>query len=233
MTSVSVAIQAHISRGAYVTELLATLDRPAAVTWDLSPATADREHRWRVAARAWEQAASDADPDGWTCVIQDDALISDDFTVGLERAVAHTGDAVVSGYFGQRRPQATRCNEAARLARQHDASWIVTPSVLWAVALAIPAHLVEQMLTWTSRPSERGKAIDTRIGRWAHRRVDIPTRCTWPSLADHRRGASLCGNSDMDRRAHHWHQGSALDLDWTGATVDATRTPPGVLEMQR
>jgi hypothetical protein len=229
VNAVSAAIAAHPVRSAYVEQTLAILDREVPVAYDQrGEPSKDPQRRWATARSAWILALEGADSDGWCAVLQDDALPCADMLAGLERALDHlpTRDTAVSLYFGTRRPRAQRCTHAAALARRAEASWIATPTVNWAVALALPARSVGPMLAWCEK--HRAWNVDKRIGRFVTMVKHWPTHNTWPSLVDHRQGPSICGHHDPDRMAHLHHQGSALDLTWTGPVVDATRTPPSV-----
>jgi hypothetical protein len=97
------------------------------------------------------------------------------------------------------------------------ASWIRQESAWWGVALAVRTAEVPAMLTYCDGVSF---AYDTRIAHYFRRIRGQATLYPWPSLVDHRDGPSLSGHGDRGRRAHRWHEGSALDWDWSGSVVD-------------
>jgi hypothetical protein len=235
LASVAIALMAHVSRSDAVVELLGTLDAPAVIAWDVQPASREAEQRWSTARRAWMAGLGRAQETGadWVACLQDDAMPSADLTAALEGALEHVPSrSVVSLYFGTRRPDQRRCNQAAHLATDHRASWIRLPAILWAVGLCVPTDTVERMVAYGSSRARHGRNVDTRMALY-YSRQGYAAYHTWPSLVDHRSGPSLVGHSDPNRRAHLHHQGSALELGWTGPVVDATRTPPSVTDAVR
>src|SRR5690625_4165865 len=78
----SASIMAHPVRQAAAEELQASLDRPTPIIYDTNPVPSDdRAQRWATGRAAWEAHDPTADAH---IVLQDDALVSEDFLAGLE-----------------------------------------------------------------------------------------------------------------------------------------------------
>lgn len=212
--TLSVSIMAHPKREAMVDDLLSRLDRPVQVVWD------EINDRHDTGARAMEAF----DP---TCshhlVLQDDVLPSPDLIAGVERALEFCPqDVPISLYVGRVRPFVKPVQQAVWAAR--DASWITMRGIYWGPAVILPTSDIPQMLEWFRGPE--GSAVtnyDRRMSVW-YRLMNRDCWYTWPSLVDHRGDESLAHLYRGQRRAHKFHDGSALDVDWTGKVVNVPRT---------
>jgi hypothetical protein len=218
----SASIMAHPVRTPLVEDLLASLDRDVPVSWDnTGPPTSQSEQRWANGRGAWEMADSSAD---WHVVIQDDALVCDDFLAGLEAALGHLSDEahVMSSYIGTKRPVQTVFQRIARDPTIANASWVQSLTLNWGVAVAVRTAAIEPMLECATEHG-RGLGYDTRISRYFRDEADVDCWYSWPSLASHREVPSLISHGDVGRYARNFHVGSALDIDWNGATVQDPR----------
>lgn len=218
MTTLSASIMAHPVRENFVDELVASLDRPVPVHWDLAgPPTSQGDQRWRNGDGAWRMYDPDAD---WHVVIQDDAIVCEDFLAGFEKALAHVPDSnaqVVSAYVGSKRPSQIVFTNMAREARFKDASWAKALQLSWGVAIALRTDTIEPMLEWCGRL--QGVPYDRRISRFYYYEAEVACWFTWPCLADHRSSPSLVAHGDGGRHARSFHNGSALDLTWDGPVI--------------
>ena len=211
----SASIMAHPQREGEVSELLASLDRDVPVHWDgAGPPSGAGDRVWSVARAAWSMFDPAAD---FHVLLQDDAVVCQDFLAGLERALDHVPpDCVVCPYLGQGRNVTARWGRMATQADRVTASWIVSDRVMWGVCLILPTARIPEVLTWADRKA--GMPDDMRVNAWATRnRVDA-WYC-WPSLVDHRTVPSLTKHRASDRTARRHHTGSALGLAWTGPVV--------------
>lgn len=206
---------AHPDRAPAVAELTAALGQEVPIHWDPEgPPSGAGDRVWRVARKAWEMADPAA---AYHVLIQDDALVCPDFLAGVERALqAVPGDVVVSPYLGSGRTVPLRWGQMAQKANTIGASWIVSGRVMWGVCLILPTPRIPEMIKWCDRKS--GMPDDMRVGAWAVRH-DIDVWYTWPSLVDHGAEPSLTKHRHTERVARRHHQGSALDLDWSGPVV--------------
>lgn len=187
------------------------------VIYDTNPTpSAEPAQRWATTRRAWETAAA-ANTD-WSLVIQDDAIVCQDFHAGMTAALtALNTDAIVSPYLGTSRPMQPRVLKAIATADEHRHTWIKLPATGWAVALAAPTHTVPDMLTYCSRPGKINHNIDTRIDQYYREAARLPAMYTHPQLADHRGLPSLIGRDREDQRRSHRFIGthtSALTIKW-------------------
>jgi hypothetical protein len=211
----SASVMAHPSREAEVGQLLAALDRPVPVHYDPEGAPSGNGDRvWRVARAAWELADPEAD---WHALIQDDAVPCADLLAGLERALAYVPpDAVVSPYLGTGRNVPIRWEAMARAAETKGVPWVRSLKLMWGVCIILPVKLIPEMMAYADRRA--GVPDDMRVAGWAersHREVWY----TWPSLVDHRPVPSLTKHKAHDRVARRHHEGSALEINWTGHAV--------------
>lgn len=211
----SASIMAHPDRSALVADLRGLLDRDVPVHWDdEGPASGNSDRVWRTARGGWGLAEPDAD---WHVLIQDDAVPCPDFLAGLERALAHVPpDATVSPYLGQGGAAPRKWTAMGGLADQRGASFVVSESLMWGVAICLPVALIPDLI-------ERADTMhrvpdDMRVAGWTKRRRG-EVWYTWPSLVDHRPVPSITKHRAANRRAVRHHQGSALDVDWTGPVV--------------
>lgn len=212
---ISASIMAHPDRTEFVEELADSLDREVPVFWDPDgPPSGKGDRVWKVAREAWSMFDPEAD---FHILIQDDALVCRDYLAGMEVALSHLpNDALVSTYLGQGRNVPRRWAAMAEKAEASNACWVRSFTLMWGVSLAVPTRFIPDMIAWCDRKS--GMPDDMRVGRWFQRQ-QLDTWYTWPSLVDHRRVGSLTKHRHVERVAVRHHQGSALDIDWSGRTV--------------
>lgn len=210
----SASIMAHPDRAPLVGELKDALGEDVPVAWDdAGPASSRGDRAWNTARRAWEWFDPAAD---WHVLVQDDAAPCADFLAGLAAALEHLPErGVVSAYLGKGQTVSARWGRMAALADERGASWVRSYMLGWGVSIALPVALVPGMIEWCDRKA--GVPDDMRVSRWAQRQ-GLDTWYTWPSLVDHRQVPSLSGHRHP-RSAQRHHQGSALELDWTGPVV--------------
>lgn len=206
---------AHPDRAGEVEALRETLGRPVVVAWDdEGKASGNADRVWRTARRAWALAEPDAD---WHLLIQDDARPCADLLAGLERALAFVPqDAIVSGYLGTGRNVPIRWEALAKAADTYSADWVRSNKLMWGVAIALPTRLIPEMIEYADR--RPGVPDDMRVAGWAER-TQREVWYTWPSLVDHLPVPSLTKHKARERVARRWHEGSALDVDWTSRSV--------------
>lgn len=218
----SAAIMAHPVRTEAAEQVQAALDRPVEIVYDTEPEPSrDPRRRWATGRRAWEAHDPGAD---WHLVLQDDIEVSADLLAGLEQALDVLGpEGLVSAYTGTGRPDQRNVRRALAVADREGHAWMCTRSLNWGPAILLPAETIPDMLRWCSHSSKSRANYDYRIGVWARDRMRWRTWYTVPSLVEHRGLPSLVGHDiGPVRRAHRFHRGSALDIDWS-------RTPAGGL----
>ena len=216
---ISVSIMAHPSRRDNVELLRYRLGGEVPVAWaSNAKPSAHPPQRWATGKRAWQLHDKDAD---WHVVIQDDAIVCEDFREAMSRALAHRGNAgVVSAYTGTGRPRQMRVRyKLARAEADGSSWWSTTEPLYWGVAVALPVSVIPKMVHWCSNSARRMYNYDTRIGEYARLR-DWRTWYTVPSLVDHLDEGSLVGHgpdrNDKSRRAHNYvGDSSALAIDWS------------------
>lgn len=211
---VAVGIMAHASRADQLGALIEQLGGVEAVevSMDIAPASRDPQQRWVTGAGAWRAAA--ARGANWTLVLQDDAVLCEDFLDGFAAALRHLeGPAVVSPYMGRGRPASTTVHRATSVADRRRETWIELQALYWGVAIALPTRVVPEMLAWCG-PLRRDN-YDARIARFVLHRLRWRAMYTWPSLVQHRDGPSLVSHSQPGRVAARFLEESALHVDWS------------------
>jgi len=201
---VDVVVMAHPSRAPQALALARQID--ALTAWD------ERNDEWDNGARAWRTTDPAAD---WAVVVQDDAVPVPNFRHHLERALAKTPRTGISLYVGTGRPRAERVRRAAHEATRQGASWLECDSLLWGVAIALPAEHVDPMLDWAQHQRQ---PYDQRISAWYRRSRKQPVRMTWPSLVDHADGPTLV-KSGRPAVPRHAHLAAEPEHDWSGPVV--------------
>lgn len=211
----SASIQAHPERAPLVAELQTILGSSVPVHWDdEGPASGNPDRGWRTARGAWQLADPGSD---WHVLIQDDALPCADFLPGLERALEHVpDDAVVCPYLGRGGAIGERFALLGQRADQRGASFVVSDSLMWGVAICLPTRLISEMISHVDRMYRI--TDDMRVAGWA-KRTGREVWYPWPSLVDHRPVPSITKHRAADRRAVRHHDGSALELNWNGPVV--------------
>jgi hypothetical protein len=190
---ISISIMAHPSRAEWVAGLTDRLgDVP--VSWDQNGV------EWDTGAAAWRLYDPSAE---WHVVLQDDALVCDQFMSRLKDVLAEAPqEGPVSLYLGQGRPKSHQPMIRSRTRRADD-GWVRLPWLLWGVAVALPVAHIEHMLRVAAKlPIAE---YDTRISRvYEICRPGIKVLHSWPSLVDHRDDGSLLGHDDVPRKAYWW-----------------------------
>lgn len=206
---------AHPDRSELVKTLTSSLDRQVPVYWDPEGKPSGSGDRvWRVAREAWMLADPNAD---FHLLLQDDAIVCPDLLAGLEQGLDFVpDDATLSLYLGDGRNVPIRWRAMASAAESAGAAWVRSDRVMWGVGLVLPVRLIPEMITWANRKA--GMPDDMRVGAWTERRR-AEVWYTWPSLVDHRQVPSLTKHRAAERKAHRHHQGSALDITWSGPVV--------------
>lgn len=145
----------------------------------------------------------------YTVLVQDDAVIDDNFVRNVNNAINSIpggyNDSLISFYTGEVRPFAAAVSQAVLDADFHKASWISMKTLYWGVCFAMPTKLIDEVV----KESEKYPKLlmDRRIGEYFYRH-NIPVLYTNPSLVDHDYTLpSLLGHkmSDNEKRcAHHY-----------------------------
>lgn len=212
----SVAIMAHRKRERYMPYLLSKLQIDAdRIVWD------QKNDRWDTGRRS--QLAFDPEATHHV-VVQDDALLCNDFKEGLVNAIRSKPDNPISLYTGKVRPLGPfvqrMVNEADKLGR----TWIRMDGPLWGVAVCTPVKYIESMVTYCDKLVGIAN-YDMRMTKYFQSR-SLKCYYTIPSLVSHRVGKDdpslVPGRGSGDSRVAHRFIGedaSALDVKWTSGYV--------------
>lgn len=186
----SISVMAHPSREKFFPYLKESLgDVPFSIDHD-------SEGVWPNAKKAWSMFDPGA---AYHVVIQDDALVCEDFVKHAEEAIIKACEVVpdhlppISFYFGNRGTLKGIARDGMK------DGYCFMPRTPWAVAICLPTELIPEMLAFTENlavPQD-----DVRIGQYI-RSKGMKVYFPLPSLIDHRTGEeSLVGDEGMNRKA--------------------------------
>lgn len=199
---ISVAIMAHPSRQTWADALGEQLDAP--VVYDTDGV------EWHTGRRALLEHDPGAE---WHVVVQDDALICDEFTRAVETILEHVDGQPVGLYVGTVRPQRFLVERALAAAQRAGLRWIDWEGPKWGVAVAIPTGQIPALVA--DADLDPHPHYDARLRRH-YKRSGITCRYPVPSLVDHRprsENPSLICKENADRRARLFER-DALSVDW-------------------
>lgn len=84
----------------------------------------------------------------WHIILQDDAIIGDNFFHNAVRAInTHKDAKLISFYTGTSRPLKSQVQRAVDKAREQKASWLTFGTLNWGVGFAIKTDCIEPMLS--------------------------------------------------------------------------------------
>lgn len=140
---------------------------------------------WGNRKQAMLMANKDSD---YTCIIQDDAVIPDNFYEYLERFIRQHPNQFYQLYFGTRR------NTMSIPAKQGaDIRRFIKERMRWGVAIVTPTKLTNSIIDYCDKlPSDMPD--DTRIKHYMVAKGK-DAYYPYPSLVDHRHGESLVNDS--------------------------------------
>jgi len=208
----SIAIMAHPKRERWVNEYLVPRLPGARVVWD------EKNDRWDTGSRSL-QAHTDAE---WHLVVQDDALLPNDFVAGVQKMLK----AVPSGrpvglYYGRVRPREFETRRLIAESNQKGASFIVHNGPWWGVGIVVPSAHVQSIVEWGNEHTGIPN-YDRRISRW-YQTEGIDCWYPQPSLIEHRtedNPSLVPGRTGANRRAYRFvGPQSALQVDWSGPVI--------------
>lgn len=194
ITTLSFSVMAHPDRAEFFPYLRRRLNiRPESFAVDH-----DRKGAWETCKAAWRLSDPMAD---WHCVVQDDAIVCDDFRA---RAIAAIVDAravlggrddyALSFYYGDRRYERIEAGEALKR------GFRISPSLSWGLAVCLRTKDVEEMIAYGDTRTKIGTKDDARISAFLQHK-GVPVYLPMPSLVEHREGKSLVGDPGEHRRA--------------------------------
>jgi hypothetical protein len=158
------------------------------------------EGAWENCKCAWRLHDPDAE---WHTVIQDDAIICDNFLQKAEevilkaKEILKTEDYIISFYYGFRQSARREAEDALK------AGYWVNAYPKWGVAICMRTKLIEEMIGFCDvfPISAMGTADDARIAKFI-RSKGMPVYFPMPSIIDHRHGKSLVGDPGEWRNAY-------------------------------
>jgi uncharacterized protein YlaI len=148
---------------------------------------------WKNCKAAWAMHDPTAD---FHVVIQDDAIICENFKEIAERTISRNEEYAYGFYFGNRRNLRKAADEGMKR------GFIISGWSTWGLALCLPTKIIGEMIKVCDRME--GDHDDTKIARFLKHK-GIKTFFPMPSLIDHRIGEkSLVKDTAMGRRAWYF-----------------------------
>jgi GR25 family glycosyltransferase involved in LPS biosynthesis len=206
-----IGIVAHTARAEQAQQLMETVGA-AYTSIDNGTLGCERNHH-----RTWQWLSQHNHGD-WCVVLEDDAVPVPGFTSQLPAALDAAPSPIVSLYLGQKRPPhwMNAVRKATETATSHNACWITGKQLLHAVAVAVRAELLDDMLTAAANSR---RPWDYRIGEFAQRTKET-IAYSWPSLVNHADTESVTRHQDGQPRTPGrvaWKTGTRTH--WTPASV--------------
>jgi hypothetical protein len=200
MTRIALAICAHPKRKDRAEELSEKLGN-APICLDGDPISyGPGKNHWR----AWMLANMNEDATH-IAVLEDDAVVVDDFYTQAEAVLAVSPAPITSFYLGQGRPPQHMMRVQAAVGM--DTDFIVSDLMLHGVAICMEKRLVNDMLSYVETCR---KPYDEAIGRYARRSGNLIAYCN-PSIVDHLDLPTLIDHPDRQPRVEErkaWRWGS-------------------------
>lgn len=185
--ALSIAIVAHPSRARMARRLSRQLgDAPIAMDTDGIGAGKNHDRALILA----DQTEAE-----WALIVEEDALPIPDFLTHAEAALASAPTPIASLYCGKSRPPQYQARIARALTT--DPHWLLAPTLLHCVCVAIRQDVVTPLLT--AIETVRLDA-DQRIGRGAQRIGIRQIAHSNPSLVQHQDGPTLIAHRDGQPR---------------------------------
>lgn len=207
---ITVTVMAHPKRRQHAEALYSQLAKQpfykASITWD------QKNSEWHTGKRALK-AHLDGD---WHIVLQDDAIIADNFYEHALAAIQHAPvKSLISFYTGTAKPFPGRVASAVRRANESNYCWLKGYLLFWGVGIAIPTDHILPMLEYIAG---RREPYDTRLG-YFYLGNRLPVLYTNPSLVDHDEsiGTLLDHVNAEPRHAHNFISGPVL---WNSDALD-------------
>lgn len=174
---ISLAIMAHPSRRTEALNLARKISKMPFTHWRVLYDTGGGE--WETGERALREYDKEAD---WHVVLQDDAVIGDNFYENLVSALNSAPETtLISLYLGKVRPLRGAIKIAFNQAIANNKSWIQYITLLWGVGIVIPTWQIENVLAHAEGSTE---LYDRRIGEY-YKYHHLPVLYTTTSLVNH------------------------------------------------
>lgn len=121
------------------------------------------------------------DQTDYLIILQDDAIIADNFIKNALQAIADVPRrTLISFYVGTTRPYKISVLEAVEQAETRQGSWLTFNTLLWGVGIAIPTEDIPS-IAYANSPIF---AYDRRVGQY-YKSIGRPVYYTYPSIVDH------------------------------------------------
>jgi hypothetical protein len=207
-SAVSFTVMAHPKRAVWAEALAERIGHGCTVTWDQKN---DRHDTGIRAIRAYG-------PGTHHCVVQDDALVPDDFALSVVEACRWVPEGHPIGlYHGGSERSAHGRVWAEALAR--GAVWLARKGPIWGPGIVYPSETIQALTSWYEVSHVQN--YDRRVMKF-YQQMGRDCWYTVPSLVEHRQedNPSLCGHDTGVRRAAAFiGPRSAVEVDWSGLAL--------------
>jgi len=209
--NISIAIMSHPDRSKEAESLYNRLSHMQFSSIDL---VFDSENNEWKNGETCLRKGNDSD---WHIIIQDDAIISDNFYENVKNAILNVPDkSLISFYTGTVRPMPHRVKRAVESAATHAANWLYSDNLFWGVCIALPREYIEKLLAFTQN---RKEVYDRRIGTYFYIN-HLPIYYTNPSLVDHDYTLKSLTGHDYNTEPRKAHQYEPLIIkNWNNQAI--------------
>lgn len=214
--TLSTVIMAHPRRERHIPYLLDKMGE-VPIVWDRH---SDRWDTGRRAMLAYDRTKTHH------LVVQDDALLPNDFLPAVEQAIQTVPHNPISFYVGKSRPNVDHVQYMVERAKASNARWFAMEGPWWGVAIVIPTYFIERMIEWADKRVKIAN-YDKRLSRFFYQE-NVLCYYSVPSLVSHRTGPEnpslVPGRGSSNQRVAFEFLGedaSALDIEWSDHVIKA------------
>lgn len=194
---------AHPKRKEWALDLEQKLKSQGAIvdiTWDKI------NRQWETAERALLKGTESH----WHIVLEDDAIIGDNFYQNALKAISAVPEqSLISFYVGTHKPFGGQVTKAVEKAKNEGASWLSFRRLNWGVGIAIKGNHIIPMLEKARRSH---LPYDEKIGLY-YKSLYRKVYYTFPSIVDHRDEPSINKNTPKGKRVAHLYTDELIDFN--------------------
>ena len=136
-------------------------------------------------------------------VIQDDAILCNNFKEKVEKYVLKYPDCAISLYMGTRDRESFKKNVVPLItdAKENNRDIVDYNWLSWGVGLVLPSNIIQDIIIFWNNKERWLRHDDSRIGTYLVKH-NIKLIYTYPSLVDHRESMSIIENKQTTRKAY-------------------------------
>jgi hypothetical protein len=205
---ISCVIMAHSKRRQWAESLASEIG--CEVVWDKQN---DRHETGLRAITSYDKTAN------YHAVIQDDAILCDNFVATLKSALSYAKKGLPVSLYHGGFLNSSRHSQVADRAFSSKIPWLQRMGPIWGPAIVYPTESIPELADWFSLSNIQN--YDKRVMGF-YKSKGKECLYTIPSLVTHRteNNPSLSGHDNPNRAARHFAKPrSALEIDWSGPVL--------------